>query len=357
MKNLNKRVIGVDLVKIIAAMLVIIIHHLGGIGFYKTPFGSKGMVISTFIHMVSLSCVPLFLVATGYLLSERTITKKHYIKFLDFILEVLLIFAAGEIMALLLRGEINFQLWLSGMKHLLKEPPYYIGLYISTYLMSPFYNILFKNITDKQKHFLIIILIFVISIPNVLNKVIGSVFFDTRPINVWSTMYYFLGLYIRYFRPKLKRCQSFLIFIILNISYVFIVSRVLRNTTFSYLLGYYENVFTVLITASIFLVVYSVDFGNIFIKRIIVFLSGATMSFYLGSSIYSDSMAMKYISLTGNLFYDLKTIPAKVSISMLYSLPLAGIVYVFSTFIRKGINNFIEYKNIKYKIEVFDKEP
>lgn len=324
----DKRLIGIDLVKIIAAAMVIAVHHLKAIDFYKVIYEDKTMIVATSIHVIALACVPLFLVTTGYLLSNRDISKSHYLRLFNFLLEVCLIFAISVVIKLILNGSISLESWLAGMKNLMKTPPYYIGLYISTYMMAPFYNKMFKTLTDKQKHILVLTLIFTISIPNVLNKIIGSSLFDTRPTHVWATMYYVLGVYFKYFQPKIKRIYTISFMALLSISYSLVLSVLLKGTKFSYIFGYYENIFTALITASIFLTVYNINFKNNTLRVVINFLSASTMSFYLGSGVYSDFWAMKYITLNGNLLKDLQTIPFKIVISMLFSIPLAMVVYI-----------------------------
>lgn len=68
---------------------------------------SKTIYILSMIQSITLTCVPLFLVCTGYLLSGRKITKGHYFKILYFIVEVIIIYSIGTLIYVFFTGNLS----------------------------------------------------------------------------------------------------------------------------------------------------------------------------------------------------------------------------------------------------------
>ena len=66
----SKRDIGLDLTRIIAFIQVPCIHFLFKIKYYNQAIIGERMYLMTFIRVMFMTCVPLFLLLTGYLSSE-----------------------------------------------------------------------------------------------------------------------------------------------------------------------------------------------------------------------------------------------------------------------------------------------
>ena len=69
----SKRDIGLDLTRIIAFIQVPCIHFLFKIKYYNQAIIGERMYLMTFIRVMFMTCVPLFLLLTGYLSSEKKV--------------------------------------------------------------------------------------------------------------------------------------------------------------------------------------------------------------------------------------------------------------------------------------------
>ena len=87
--KLKERNINIDLIKFIAVFSVISVHFFLNNGFYGKIIVGKEMYIFSFIRTLFMICVPLFIITTGYLMKNKTLSKKYY-----FGIPILSIFAA-----------------------------------------------------------------------------------------------------------------------------------------------------------------------------------------------------------------------------------------------------------------------
>lgn len=325
---MKKRSYGLDLLKVFAAAMVIAVHHFNTIGFYNIKYtGGKTMYFATSIYIITLTCVPLFLISTGYLLQGRKIEKKHFSKIFYFLIEVALIYLLGILVSLIMNNNFTLITWMKIWIKSLLNPAYYIGLYFSIYLISPFLNRFFMSLSDKEKNIFMIILIICISLPIALNKVLHISFFDTRPSSIWAILYYFVGLYIYHFQPHIKYTNLIPLVVLNSIIYGFLISHFRSGGTYDHVLGYYQNPFALVNAFLITVGLYNVKINHTAIKNSISLLSSMTLSFYILSGLYSDKIAMSFINLKGTLLFDMWTIIPKIFVSMLFSLPIGLFVY------------------------------
>lgn len=319
---------GIDFIKILAAALVIGVHHLITIGFYEAKYdGSFGMILSTGAQVIMLTCVPLFLIVTGYLLSHRNISKNHYTGIVWFFLEVFLIYLFGRLIYLVYNDSFTVITWIKDSIISFLSPSYYVGLYVSLYFISPFLNRLFNSLNDNERLLFIIVILFIISFPKALNSIFKISFFDLRPTHMWMWLYYFIGVYIKEYQPKLNKFLISVLIFFVALVYGVLVSYARQGNSYSYIFGYYENIFTVSLSILLFLLFYKLKVSNLLAKKVLAFLSASTLTFYIFGTMFSDSMALKHISLSGNMVSDLYSVIPKIVLSKLYSLPLALLIY------------------------------
>ena len=75
---MKKRVFGLDLVRTIAIIFVLLVHVLLNTEFVKTPMIGIKSFLFLGIRNLTLTCVPLFIILTGYCKSDKKVEKKHY---------------------------------------------------------------------------------------------------------------------------------------------------------------------------------------------------------------------------------------------------------------------------------------
>lgn len=71
MKELTKRNINIDFIKVCAVFFVISIHFFLNTGFYKTNISCPRMYIMVGMRTFFMMCVPLFILITGYLMNKK----------------------------------------------------------------------------------------------------------------------------------------------------------------------------------------------------------------------------------------------------------------------------------------------
>jgi surface polysaccharide O-acyltransferase-like enzyme len=89
MVNSLKRVPGLDLVRSFAVFSVVSVHFLLNIGYYSYSMDGERMFILTAMRWFFYTCVPLFMIITGYLQHNKTIEKQYYKKMLRILYEYL----------------------------------------------------------------------------------------------------------------------------------------------------------------------------------------------------------------------------------------------------------------------------
>ena len=198
---MKKRDSGIELLRTIAMLMVILIHAFLYGNFYSESIAAGG-ANAEFMTIIKLSLRPavnIFLLITGYFMVKSEFNlKKSYsrvlytysrIWFYSVILTVIFLILGSEycipvmsstpmpIHKIILRGifPVTSQMW------------YYLGNYIIICLLAPFINISLKSITKKQYQILLIILSLFMSVWMTLLKV--------YPFNLWFNSFSFGSIF------------------------------------------------------------------------------------------------------------------------------------------------------------------
>lgn len=202
----QNRVIGIDIVKTFAIIFVIAQHfYLANTHFKELPFSGPSMFIHSFLMNMYLMAVPLFLLATGYLNSKKSISKSYYIK----ICRVLFSYLIFSIVTLCFR---RFYLHqdiglIGGCRMILafNAIPYgwYIEMWIGLYLITPFLNLLYNGVQSKKhKQIGLVILYGCTALPLFLNRH-GGHWVPGFWQQMWPLFYFFAGRYVEEYRPRI----------------------------------------------------------------------------------------------------------------------------------------------------------
>ena len=70
---------GIDIVKILAVFLVVSVHFFLYNGFYYEPLTNSSALGPIAFRWLAYICVPLFMIATGYLMKNKTLSKNYYL--------------------------------------------------------------------------------------------------------------------------------------------------------------------------------------------------------------------------------------------------------------------------------------
>ena len=142
----RKRELGIDVIKVVALLSVISVHFFSYIGFYDQPMYGKEMLILTTIRNFFMICVPLFLLATGYLMNRKKFDKKYY----KGIVRVLYVYVIVSIICIIyskIKGDQS-SIWhmvLSIFSFSAAGYSWYVEMYIGLFLIIPFLNLIYNS--------------------------------------------------------------------------------------------------------------------------------------------------------------------------------------------------------------------
>lgn len=235
--NLNKKIreSNIELLRILTMVGVIILHYnnpsIGG-GLRLVEAGSLNYYFLCFIESVFVCAVDLFMIISGYFMFP---SKKRYIwKPIQLIIQVMIFSVAKYIF---IQGILNGSFEIVELIRSLIPSNYFVILYIVVFFVSPYINILFDNIDEKQAFKLMIVLITLFSvyptIVDILREVTKNEFTGLSSIGAYGSQYgysainfilcYCVGAYIKKNENQLKKVNNRILLVLLASS-VFIMT-------------------------------------------------------------------------------------------------------------------------------------
>ncbi|WP_026575883.1 acyltransferase [Bacillus sp. UNC438CL73TsuS30] len=303
---MKKVFFGIDLLKMIAIIAVPSVHFLLNTHYYSVKLNSPLLYIQTFYRQIFIVCVPLFIMATGFLQWKKEWNKKY----LRGVLNIFLIYVIYSVFAIIIRvyqfGEqATIAKWIS-MIFSFKAVSYswYVNMYIGLALIIPFLNVLWQGLkTKRQFEIFLLVLFFVTGIPMFWNGVpalFGEGKLITFPyfwMTVYPLFYYFMGVYIREYNINMGRLKSFSLFLIITLLEVAILIGFNKGTKFINFVGGYGSALIMLQTTFLFLFLYQINppKNKLFswIKVPIHSISTLTLDIYLVSYV-TDRFVYRY---------------------------------------------------------------
>lgn len=201
---MKKRNINIDLIKCVAVFSVISVHFFANVGLYKNVINSTNMYIGIFFRTLFMICVPLFIITTGYLMKNKTLSKKYYLG----VLRVLIIYLLDAFIYLGYNTIYNGESF--SIRHIIKSIlnfdigySWYIKMYLGLFLLIPFINLIYNNLKNKkQKQVLILTMLVLTSFQGIFN-----IKYNLIPdwwISIYPLTYYFIGCYLKEYKINSK---------------------------------------------------------------------------------------------------------------------------------------------------------
>ncbi|MCQ2514930.1 MAG: acyltransferase family protein [Ruminococcus sp.] len=221
-KKIQNRNSTLDIIRIIAVILVMSMHFLVYTGFYQEVVSGLPMFIMYNMRVVFLTCVPTFIMLTGYLMCHKELSKKYY----KGIINVLVIYAIATLLCMIVKCLFNGEL-LNIKNYIFKlldftgaNYGWYVEMYIGLYMLIPFINLSYNSLkTQKHKQALVLTMICLTVIPAVFNVYnFDSTYWWLHPttsysfqklfpmwwIYIYPLTYYFTGCYLREYGLNIK---------------------------------------------------------------------------------------------------------------------------------------------------------
>lgn len=292
----DKRILSIDVIRILACFLVIANHTMPEYLIYKKPSAEWFIILTYFL--VSRVAVPLFVIITGYnLLDKKTDYKTAFTKAIRF-LWVLLFFGAVyyiknsvipgadgagifNFIRLLFAGRIWNTLW-------------YLYLYIFMMILMPFIQRMVSGFNRKDFHvFLTICFLVCCVLPNIKHHLSWFELADFDMLGGLTVYIFYLviGLYIKKYKyviveSKLVNLMIFILSVLVNVLLTYLEYVRLQDTQFFY----YSNLYapTVIVGAICFFrLLYDLKISER-MRKPIVFLAGLSLTVYLVADIFIE---------------------------------------------------------------------
>ncbi|MBQ7664029.1 MAG: acyltransferase family protein, partial [Bacteroidaceae bacterium] len=163
---------------------------------------------------------------------------------------------------------------------------WYIEMWIGLFLLTPFLNLLYKHIPDKRtKRVLIATLFLMTAVPSLTNRYEQHIFPDWWQ-TIWPLLFFFIGCYIREYRPIVSIAKGLAIIFGISLFNPFFNVLFVKNHSLIQITGGVDGAFGVIIAVIVFLLLYQRDVSNATTKKILVKVSFLSLDMYLLSYMF-----------------------------------------------------------------------
>lgn len=342
---MEKRVWGLDVIKTIALVLVVAIHSITLSNLVDSTFNTIFWFPTLVLRSTALSCVPLFIIVTGFLQKDKEISLGYYGGIIPVLVSYLIISALSSILKLAVGDTTSI---IKAVLHIFDFTAngyaWYVEMYIGLFAVIPFLNLLYKSLDKKQRFAALIVIIAVTMLPQAFSSIGLSSFRLSVLPDYWDAAYpvgyYFIGVFLAEMKPHIKKLYNAFALVI----WILLMSAVCF--VFSYLSGQYAwwfaNGFGCLYNAVtavlIFLLFYDIDVKEGKFKNAVSLVASITLEAYLFSYI-TDKVIYKLLALP---------MPFMTLISLIGSVILAlilrKITSPLSLYLKNKFNEFVMRK-------------
>ena len=286
------RDIGVDIVKTVAILSVVGVHFFLNTRFYRVDLNNTNLFIQTIIQQIFLICIPLFVMATGYLNNNTTININYFKK----ILPIIYLYLLYSIPALIYRehiGEIPFDLplWIDQVLHFKGHRySWYINLYFGLFLLIPFLNKMYNSLENKKEKTLLIGVLALLTCA----AAIPALSLPDYWKSIYPLTYYFVGKYIKEFKPEIKLSKNILLITVVVLIQAIVEYVLAGKGEYKHILTDYSSIFRLIEGYLIFVLLYRIKINNNKFKNLVINISKLTLDIYLASFI-TDRLTYKVL--------------------------------------------------------------
>ena len=341
-----ERMMGADVVRIVACFTVLSVHFFLNNGFYSQPVVGAEMFIMVCMRSAFMICVPLFILLTGYLMRNKKLEKSYYGKIAKTLGIYVLASIACIVYKLVFLKTGNPLETILGIFAFSAAPyAWYVEMYIGLFLLIPFLNILYHALPSKKaKRVLILTMLVLTSLPQIVNiYVIKDASWWSFPASstayqewlpqwwrgIYPITFYFIGAYIGEYKVCIPTGTGILAAVAtLLLRGIF---NYWRSAGSKFVWGVWDEYGSLLVlvpTVIVFLLLISPEYAGCprVVKKAVGFISELTLGIYLTSYIF-DNVFYKMLKekvpvMTDRLPYYFVVVPAVFLCSMALSAVL-----------------------------------
>lgn len=235
-----------------------------------------------------LISVPLFLILTGYLNCHKQLSRKYY----KGVSRVVISYLVFSVVAILFRRyyvheDLSWLQWLLKITDFSAIPyGWYVEMWLGLFLITPFLNILWKGISSERHRRVLIATLYVLTaLPDFFNRY-GVHLVPGYWEAVYPLLFFFIGSYIREYRPSLSKLKLWLMILGLCLINPVFNTVAMSNHTMIHLVGDGNGIVGVPLATMFFLCFYRVDVRNAYVKNVLQRVSVLSLDMYLVSYVF-----------------------------------------------------------------------
>ena len=281
----TSRIAGLDLLRSLAIFSVIGVHFFLNTPFAKTPFVGSSMFLQGIVQHLMGVGVPLFLLLTGYLNINKKLSRS-YSRGLVRVLSAYLLYSRFTIVFRIgyLGEEYSVQFWIhSILKFSAIGYAWYIEMWIGLFLLTPFLNVLYKNLSSRrEKQVLIVTLVMLSLMAKFANRYdlhVGPGFWES----IYPLAYYFAGAYIREYKPRISIVKGLTVIIGLSLLNPLFNTFFMGNSKMVYPFGNSDTPLYFVLSLCVFLLLYQRDVKHAATRAVLMSVSLLSLDMYLVS--------------------------------------------------------------------------
>lgn len=327
-QNLGReREIGIDIIKTLATLFVITIHALQSSLLTEFALNEMTFVLASMMRLITMTCIPLFLLATGYLNSVKQSQEASFKKIKPLLISYVMAVAISILVDITYHNiPLTFEFVVKEFLDLKTQNyAWYARMYFVFFFFIPYVNKLLQSLESK-KHFqrLVITLVLASSLPPFVNGLANQL---GLPISLpdffvllYPFTYYVIGAYIRRHRPMIRKWKVTSLFITITC-----VSTIVLKAFFSdskplwNIFGSYGSLLYLILACSLFILLYDLKVHNKRLSKITYTISSYTFDIYLITHVFDRIIYPIYRSYTEDMRFGLLFIFLPIIISFAFS--------------------------------------
>ena len=292
MENREQRLFNMDLLRVICSVFVIIEHFCETNGCNAFGYSLESMSVLSYpmlriIYSIARVAVPCFIILSGYFSIYST--KQKFRKVVSLTLTVIAYSMITYFVGIIFGSN---PVSLKNILFIFLPQNYYLYLFLTLYLLSPYINRLIAELNQKQYHRMLLILVFAFVIwSTVINTLCGL--FDMQLTGVYATgrtttdmgfnicnfiTLYLLGGYMRKYPISLSKNGKLLSFAVISVCVLITSMSEIIFADYAVDLLSYDSMFVVLQSVLIVMIFSNVKVSS---KPIITFAANNTFGIYL----------------------------------------------------------------------------
>lgn len=203
------RFAGIDIIKILACFFVTTVHFFLHSGYYAVPITEEASILPFFVRWATFSCVPLFMITTGYLMKNKTLSRDYY----KGIIRVIVLYVVISLLcvgfnSLVLHEKYTAWQILGGILTFTgARYGWYVEYYITIFLLIPFINAGYHALKTRSRKQALLVTVFLLTVVSqslyigtdaaTQIKLLPGFFLRCYPL-----AYYLAGVYLRDYPPR-----------------------------------------------------------------------------------------------------------------------------------------------------------